>query len=59
MRRVHEIIAMRVQGVDPADIEKYQQLGLKNLTLHDLIGLRVQGVTPDYIRAMQAAGFTT
>lgn len=55
---VHEIIAMKAQGIDASEAAQYRQLGLKDLSLHQLIALKAVGATPDYIRAMQAAGLS-
>jgi len=51
-----QLIALKVQGVDPTYVRDIRSTGLKP-SVDDFIALRVQGVTPEYVRQIQSQGF--
>ena len=42
-----------MHGVDPDDIEAFQDLGLEDIPFNKLIEMRVHGVTPSFIERVQ------
>jgi hypothetical protein len=46
-------IALRVQGVDPAEVREIRALGYQP-TLDELIQIRIFHITPEFIRRMRA-----
>jgi hypothetical protein len=53
---MHEIIAMKVQGIDPAYIKAIRATGL-NPNMHDIIAMKVQGITPEFVEKVRSHGF--
>jgi hypothetical protein len=51
-----QLIALRSQGVDAAEVREIRALGYKP-TLDELIQIRIFKITPDFIHRMQARGF--
>jgi hypothetical protein len=47
------LIALRVQGVDPAEVREIRALGYQP-TLDELIQIRIFHITPEFIRRMRA-----
>ena len=51
-----KLIALRVQGVNPAEIKQVQAMGY-HPTIDELIQMRIFKITPDFIERMKAKGF--
>jgi beta-lactamase regulating signal transducer with metallopeptidase domain len=49
---VDQLIAMKIQGVNPEYVRSIRASGLSP-SVDDLIAMRIQGVTPEFVRAMR------
>jgi beta-lactamase regulating signal transducer with metallopeptidase domain len=52
---VDELVALKIQGVNPEYVQKMKELGIYPGPAV-LIGMKVQGIDTDYVRAMQQEG---
>lgn len=48
-----QLVAMRIHGVSPADVEAYGKLGYRDLTPQQLIAMSIHGVSPEFARRAQ------
>lgn len=53
---VHEVIALKANGVDGAYVRDLHEHGLKQLQAHELIALKANGVDGAYLRDLRDAG---
>ncbi|MES2288138.1 MAG: hypothetical protein V4530_00260 [Pseudomonadota bacterium] len=51
-----QLIAMRIHGVSPGDVEAYAKLGYRDLTPQQLIAMSIHGVSPEFAQRAQRSG---
>lgn len=52
-----EIVEAKVQGLTPARLREFVDLGYGDADIDDLVAMRIHGVTPTYIRDLASAGY--